>query len=378
MLCVRQHTNTLKSLIGSMFLLATLSACTEPTAEPQPSPIIHQTASLELSQQSEFSIERSFVGSVFAQQNASVGFELAGKISEIYINEGDRVQQGQTLAQLDTELLLIERDELKAQISQTDADLGLVFTNLKRLNSLKTKGYTSEQSVDELEFKKKSLYANKKRLNASLHANQTKIKKSTLLAPFDAIVGEKMVAEGQVVSTGLATFKLLQRGVNEVKVGVPVRLLAQLEQDTQQKVAIAGTRYPVALLTKGAQVDPITRTVQLRFSLPEGARVVAGQLAYLYLQETHQQDGYWIPLTALTDGIRGLWNVYVLKDSGENIYTLESRDVQIAYATRDSAYVYGALEQGERIIAMGMHRLVPGQRVKTHDWQRDKTARAAQ
>jgi len=54
---------------------------------------------------SSYQVERQFVGQVVAKQRADIGFELAGKISKIFVDEGDHVSQGEILMQLDTELL---------------------------------------------------------------------------------------------------------------------------------------------------------------------------------------------------------------------------------------------------------------------------------
>ncbi|MCE2573558.1 efflux RND transporter periplasmic adaptor subunit [Motilimonas eburnea] len=332
---------------------------------------LHHTESIILKQQTGFTIDRQFVGSVFAKQNANIGFELAGKIADLVANTGERVTKGSVLASLDTELLQIERDELYAQLAQTDADIVLVKANLNRLNSLQKKGYTSDQSVDELKAKQKSLFANKARINASLAANQTRIEKSQLIAPFDAQVGQRLVSQGQVVSAGSPVFELLQLSDQEVRIGLPVRLIDKLDHSLNQHThaTIAGQTVPVSLITKGASVDPATRTVQLRFAIDDNFSFIPGQLAYLNLVEQQPQSGFWVPLSALTDGLRGTWNVFVLVQQEEQAWQIERRDVRVAHANQDAAFIYGAIQDQERIIATGLHKFVPGQHVTTQTSQ---------
>jgi hypothetical protein len=72
-----------------------------------------------------------------------------------------------------------------------------------------------------------------------------------------------------------------------------------------------------------------------------------------------------VPLSALTDGLRGLWNIYPLQPQAEpGLYKLQSRDVQVLHATATDAFVTGALADGERVLSTGLQRLVPGQIVK--------------
>ncbi|MGY5450965.1 efflux RND transporter periplasmic adaptor subunit [Agarivorans sp. MS3-6] len=310
-----------------------------------------------------YSVERQFVGQVIAKQRADIGFELAGKISQIFVDEGERVEQGDILMQLDTELLEIEFIDLQAQLQQLAADASLVKANLKRVQSLKTEGYASEQSVDELIAQQKSLRANKARIDASIKANRTRIEKSTLLAPYSGIIDSRTVSEGAVIGASQPVLTVLQLGANEIKVGVPVRLLEHVDMLTPKSVTVAKRDYSVDLVASGGQVDPATRTVQLRFALPENDRLISGQLAYLNVIERVNEPGYWIPVSAITDGVRGLWNIYAIVAKDDGHYELERRDVSVRYATEDKAFVRGALKPGEAIVATGMHRYVPGQTV---------------
>ncbi|WP_246611927.1 efflux RND transporter periplasmic adaptor subunit [Agarivorans aestuarii] len=311
----------------------------------------------------DYAVERQFVGQVIAKQRADIGFELAGKISKIFVDEGERVIQGDVLMQLDTELLEIEYIDLQAQLQQLAADAALVQANLKRVKSLKSDGYASAQSVDELVAQQKSLKANKARIDASIKANRTRIEKSTLLAPYNGIIDKRTVSEGAVVGASQPVLTVLQQGANEVKVGVPVRLLEQVDMVTPKSVTVAKRHYSVDLVAAGGQVDPVTRTVQLRFALPDNDSLVSGQLAYLNVVETVKEPGYWVPVSAITDGVRGLWNVYAIVAQSDGSFKLERRDVSVRYATEEQAFVRGALQAGEAIVATGMHRYVPGQTV---------------
>ncbi len=327
----------------------------------------HQAQSDVLQQQNSYSVVRKFVGKVQAKQNANIGFEQAGKVAILYVDEGDVVKKGAILAQQDVELLTIERDEMQARMTQTRADLILVKANLKRIRALKKRSFSSQQNLEELEARQQGLLSTKQRIDAGLHSLTVKIEKSTLLAPFDAVVSKRFISSGEVIAAGTSALNILQIGQDEVKVGVPTALLSQLQLDQTLAVTIGEQTHQVKLLTKGLDVDQVTRTVQLRFKLiGDEHQVINGQLAYLHLPQQYQAAGYWVPMTALTDGIRGLWNVYTLKADGQNdIFTLQSRNVQILYATKDAAYISGAMNDGERYLTAGLHRLVPGQQVKT-------------
>ncbi|ANG63593.1 efflux transporter periplasmic adaptor subunit [Marinobacterium aestuarii] len=359
-----------QALRGLLFLagtglVATLAGCADSDATQAAPANYHVARSQVLQQQPGYALRRTFIGKVQARQSASIGFEQSGKVAKLLADEGETVLKGAVLAEQDTELLHIERQELQAQLQQTQADLALVQANLKRLNSLNKRGFSSEQSLDELQARQKGLQATRARVHASLAASQLRIDKSTLRAPYSAQISRRLTDEGEVVGAGSPAFTLLQSGPAEVHVGVPVDMLEQLHAQQQLDVRLGTRQLSARLLTKGFDVDPITRTVSLRLELPAGALSVNGELAYLALEQSFQQPGYWVPLSALTDGLRGLWNIYSLEPQAEaGLYELQSRDVQVLHATATDAYVTGALADGERVLSAGLQRLVPGQIVK--------------
>ncbi|UTW12554.1 efflux RND transporter periplasmic adaptor subunit [Marinobacterium rhizophilum] len=357
----------LRRLLGAglVVLAAGLTGCSDSDAGAAQAEHYQVAQSLVLAQQPGYALTRTFVGKVQARQSASIGFEQSGKVASLQFDEGEQVAQGAILARQDTELLQIERQELQAQLQQTEADLALVQANLKRLNALNKRGYTSEQSLDELQARQKVLQATRARVQASLMANQLRIDKSSLRAPYSARISRRLVDQGEVVGAGSPAFTLLQGGPAEVRVGVPVDMLAQLQARQQLSVRVGMQQLQARLLTKGFDVDAVTRTVPLRLELPADVTLVHGQLAYLSLQQNFVQPGYWIPLSALTDGLRGLWNVYSLQPQGDaGLYQLHSRNVQVLHATATDAFVTGALGDGERVLSTGLQRLVPGQVVR--------------
>ena len=365
--------------LSILLIPLTLQACSDVVAnEAQVASQYLQASSEQLVPQDAYQIENKFVGKVIAKQDANVGFEFSGIIKTLHAIEGQQVTKGQLLAELDTKLLLIERTKLEAQLQQAEAEFDLIEANLKRLSSLISRGFTSEQNIDELSSQKRVIAAKIRSTLSALDASQYHIDKSKLLAPFDGIVSSRQIAEGEVVTAGSAAFRLLQTGASEVTVGVPASFIPQL-QGKEHQVEIAGVNYPARLLSMGNEVDKVTRTISLRFTLMNSTPVYNGQLAYLTLSQTYQEPGYWIPLSAITDGVRGMWNIYTLEHdrlqqdlddhSSDEVFQLKSTTVTILHATETAAYVQGDLKNNQAYVNTGIHRFVPGQKVRVNHQQ---------
>ncbi len=361
--------------LSIVLTMITLQACSEVVADETPVASQYlQASSEQLTQQDSYQVENKFVGKVIAKQDANLGFEFAGIIKTLHVIEGQQVVKGQLLAELNTQLLLIERAQLEAQLQQAEAEFDLIEANLSRLSSLSKRGFTSEQNMDELTSQKRIITANINSTLSALEASQYRIDKSKLLAPFDGIVSSRQIAQGEVIAVGTTAFRLLQTGDSEVTVGVPAGFIKQL-QGKDYQLEIAGVNYPATLLSMGNEVDTVTRTISLRFALANNSPVYNGQLAYLALSQEYQQPGYWVPLSAITDGVRGMWNIYTLEENlgfrdletnmagSSALFKLKSTTVTVLHATEKTAYVQGDLKDNQAYVKTGIHRFVPGQMV---------------
>ncbi|MEZ9936822.1 efflux RND transporter periplasmic adaptor subunit [Vibrio breoganii] len=344
-------------VVSLLSLSVAISGCFDSKAQQEE---YVQTVSVQtytLQQSEQYQVEREYVGTVQAGQKARLGFEFAGKVSSILVDVGDKVDSGTPLITLDTQLLETEARQLRAQRNEIRAQLNLVDANLKRQQSLKSKGFSAEAEIDALNSQKGVLQANTVRLNAVIQANSLKQTKSTIKAPYSGTVSRRHVSLGDVVNAGSPTLTLLSENDKEAFIGIPTIQLRKVSQISDPKIRIGKNQYDAKLINPGGTVDLNSRSIGLRYLLPDTARVLDGQLAYLTYTENIPEAGFWIPNTALTDGIRGVWNVFVLTQ--DNV--IERRSIQVLFADNEQAYVAGAISEGERIVENGLHRVVPGQ-----------------
>lgn len=308
-----------------------------------------------------YSVTREFVGTVYASQRANLGFEFGGKIEAIFVDIGDSVQQGEPMIKLDTQLLNTEAQLLNAQLEQLDAQIELVNNNLRRQRKLKDKGFSADAEIDSLTSQRDALLANIRQGNASLAANQLRKDKSTIYAPYTGKINQRFISIGDVVNLGDPTLTLLNLP-KEARIGVPVKYLSEIIESTQLTLRVGDALFNTQILNPSPSIDTRARTVMLRLSLPENADVLNGELAYLKYDLQISETGFWMPLTGLTDGLRGTWNVYaVIEENGKHLVT--RRSVQILYTDDKNAFVSGAIKNTDNVVTEGIHRIVSGQQV---------------
>ena len=112
-------------------------------------------------------------------------------------------------------------------------------------------------------------------------------------------------------------------------------------------------------------VDTRTRSVTAVFDVEGQAQ--AGQVARLRLEQSIDTEGFWVPTSALAEGRRGLWSVYVLEADEYGTYTIAPHAVETVRIDSGRAFVRGAVDDGAVILQSGLDRITPGQRVRIGD-----------
>lgn len=354
----RRYTQTV-TLLSAVALLLLLAACE--SDDTSVAPYYHQVIAQPLDEQPDYRIERFFVGQVEARQRAELGFELPGTIAEVLVDEGDLVAAGQLLGRLDDALLRAEIDEINAQSDDLGAQLVLARLNLKRQQELIRQGFAAEQRIDELHAEISSISARLKRQQALLQSANTRLAKHNLVAPYAGEIAIRYADAGGIAVAGQAVVQLLEQGIAEARIGVPARLAASLRPGDHVQVLAASRLLSASVLAVASNIDAITRTSSVRLAMPPDEGIVDGEMVYLRLYEKVDQAGYWVPDTALSAGVRGLWNLFVLVPTEQSdIYLIERRSIELQHMAEGKAFVSGSVRSGELALAVGLHRVSPG------------------
>ena len=348
--------------LASLLSLLVVAGCqvnSEETGE-----IIYQpVAAVRVTAQPGYQLNRSFTGIIRPAQRADIAFEFSGTVENILVNEGDKIVAGGLIAKLDTALLEIERRQLQAQLLEAHANLRLTDANLSRQTSLESDGYSSRQRRDELEAERDSVDARIQQLQAMLDGNQVRLDRAHLYAPFSGVIGERFLEQGSAAAPGVPVVRVLETGRLEAHIGVPRQLAGELHTGDSVSLLVGGEKVEGKVLAVGAELKTRSHTVMTRIGL-ELEGTLAGSLVELQLADQIGNSGFTIPQSALSASMRGLWRVYVLRPEGEELFRVESRDLQLRYADDKEAFVEGGLRDGDLLVANGVHRVVPRQIVR--------------
>lgn len=336
---------------------------------PPPAALAVDTLSVEPREQ--FTMRRLFTGRVQARRSSVLGFEAGGRLAAVTVDVGDRVDRGAVLARRDTALLAARQAELEAALAEAQARLALAEATYRRMRDIVDDGGVSRQGLDEAREDRRAAAAAVTLVEQRVASLAVEIDQATLRAPFSGRVIARLADEGRVLAAGDPVIDLQEDATPEIRVGVAgvavERLVPGEHYLLQWRDRPVAARLRTVLPLRAA----LARTVEALFDPVEAAPAMRpGDLVSLTVELPVDQAGAWLPLSALTEGERGLWSVFVAQplDGGPDplgaTHRVARRSVELVYQTGRRAYVRGALVGGEHVVSDGVQRVVPGQGVR--------------
>ncbi len=325
---------------------------------PDPLPVATVRAEL----QTAYDIVERFAGRLEPARQTTIAFERSGLVTEVMADEGERVEAGEVIARMDTDLLRAERDRLSAQMAQVSANLELANLTAERQRALQRQGHASVQRYDEARLSVVAFEAELTSIEAAIRSLDIDMEKSAIRSPFPGIVASRHVDEGAVVSAGTPVMEILESDRPQARIGVSPEVAAALADGTPFTLSAQGTPLSASISAVRADLATGTRTVTVLLDVEGPMTLPFGEVADLAVTRTVATPGYWLPLDSLTEGQRGLWSVYVAAPADEGLAIVREA-VEIVHVTEDRVFVQGTLQNGAEVVIGGSRRVIPGQPV---------------
>lgn len=307
-----------------------------------------------------YTVTRRFTGQVEAAARTDLGFELGGRITDVLVEEGDVVARGAVLARLDTSALIPERAALEAELAALAADAELARLTLARNDALTERGFRSVAAQDDARLTLARAEAGMAAVQARLAGIDVRLEKSVLTAPYAARIGARLADPGQTAAAGQTVLVLFDANPARARVGLPTDLVTGLAVGDTVTLVLGGVELVATLLQIRPDLDPNTRSRSVVVTLPEEVDPVLGDTVTLLLTQTVEDPGFWAPLSALREGVRGSWSVMAVEATALGDRTLPAA-VEVIHSDGARVFLRGDLPTGARIVAEAPDRVAPGQ-----------------
>ena len=343
---------------GGTQLLASRAAARQ---GPPPAPPITVNAE-PVVLRSHHEVAVTFTGRLEAPRRVELGFEAGGTLAEIKVEEGDAVPAGAVLARLDIRALQAERAGQVAALAVLDARIELAELNVARAQMLVDREFISTQRADEARLGLAEVRAERLRVEAAILALDVALDKAMLRAPFAARIGARLFDEGARIGPGQPVLTAFEGGAPLFRAGLPPELAAALPPGRAVTLDLGNGSLPAKVKHRRSDIDLATRTIPILFEVPGAAGLAEGTLGRLTLTRRVPGEGAWLPRAALSEGVRGLWTVFLVVERPEGLVTRREA-VELLHAETDRVFVRGAFPPESRVVLSGPHRLADGQPV---------------
>jgi RND family efflux transporter MFP subunit len=292
-------------------------------------------------------------GTVHADRDVTVAAEESGRVIEVLVEKGARVEEGAPLVRLDAELL-------EAQVDQAAAAASLAEETWQRRKRL----WEEDGVGSELAYLQAR--ADAEQTAATLRNLRERLARTVIRAPFAGSVEDRMVEVGSLVATGTPVVRVVDVTPLEVVAGVPERYAPDVRPG-----AVVTVRFDVfpdetfegRVRFVGSTVDARSRTFPVEVTLPNRSGLVKPEMvANVSVERRALDDVLVVPQDAVVRVENGFVVFVVAGPEGEE--RAEARPVTIRASQANRVAIEGDVEAGERLVVTGQQTLAAGDRVR--------------
>jgi RND family efflux transporter MFP subunit len=282
-------------------------------------------------------------GSVEPVHWARVGPAVRARITEVLVDEGARVTEGQPMARLDNREAVhrAEETEARARFAQED---------LARIRTLVTRDIASRAALDRAE-------AEARAVRAVAEAAQRRLDDYIVRAPADGVVLRRDAEVGEVVDTPASLFWIGEPRPLRVTAEVDEEDIAQVREG--QRVLLRADAFSGLVLT--ATVGQITpkgdatrKAYRVRLLLPDDTPLLIGMTVEANIVLRQADDAVLVPPAAVRDG-----RVFVVQQE-----TVQPRPVELGVQGPRAVEILRGLRRGEAVVLDPPAGLAAGQAVR--------------
>jgi len=307
-------------------------------------PVTVEAAKVELARLSD---DTQAVGSLRSRRGVVLRPEVSGRITQLNFTDGQRVRKGQVLVQFDDQLPL-------AQVQQSQAELSIAQANQKRNQELVAQNFISQRSLDESA-------ANLQVAEAKLSLAKATAARLKIIAPFDGMVGIRLVNVGDYLKDGadivniedieaiFVDFRLPERFQNKVKRGQT----AMLDID-----ALPGRKYTAQIQAIDPLIDANGRSIGIRGCIDNRQlQLRPGMFARVNTVFGVRDNARVVPEEAIVPQGARQFVIKLLEGPNEQTRTTKRVEVKVGLRTPGKVEILEGLEAGDVVVATGQQRV---------------------
>lgn len=294
-----------------------------------------------------------YSATVISRDDAKLAGEPAGRITWV-AEVGDRFKKGEMVAKLDDVFIQQQVIEEQSIIQSEKAKLTLHSKEVKRFTKLLLSNSVARSQLDQAISDQSVARSNIATAKARLAQADERLKRTSILAPFDGVVSERLLQTGEWANDGATIARLVNTNNLEIQTHIPASTLkfvtigTSLTYTNGKSTGIGKVR---ALVPVGGDVS---RLYELRISVTDTTLNV-GNLVRVAIPTAHAHEAILVPRDALVLRREG---IYVFRINEQSV--AERINVETGVAEMDKIEVIGAIQANDHVVTRGGENLRPG------------------
>ncbi|KAB2698149.1 efflux RND transporter periplasmic adaptor subunit [Brucella haematophila] len=295
----------------------------------------------------------SAVGSLRAKESVTLSSEIGGRVDKILFQEGQRVDAGTLLFQLDTSIL-------NASVQSARAANILAQSTFERTEALSKRGISATQALEEAQ-------ANLRNTEAALALAEAQLAQTSIKAPFDGVVGLRSVSVGAYVTAGTTNLaKLDQIDPLVAEFTLPEVALANISP--QQNVSVVADALPDQpfqgqVYAIEPSVDETGRSIRMRALIANpDLKLRPGLFVRVNVTTGTKADAMLVPESAIVPSGE-TQTVYRINTDD----TVEVVTVTLGQRLEGMVEIVTGLDKEARVVTAGQQKLRTGTKVRVQE-----------
>jgi multidrug efflux system membrane fusion protein len=313
------------------------------------------------------------LGTVQAFNTVTVRSRVDGQLKKLSLKEGQDVQAGELLAQIDPDPFRTQVEQFEAKKAQDEAQLRFARVELKRNADLLTQKIVSQEVYDTQKAQVDQLEALVKSDQAAIDNARVQLDYTTIEAPISGRTGIRFVDEGNIIHSGDSNGIVILTQLKPISVvfTLPEQSLREIQhQQAQAPMAVVALdRDNTTQLDEGQlavfdnQIDTTTGTIRLKATFPNvNLKLWPGQFVNARLLLAVRTNGIVVPASVVQRGPEGAYAFIVNNDM-----SVKMAPLKVGQIDQGQALIESGLTAGQRVVVDGQYKLQPGSKVKAAD-----------
>jgi len=313
-------------------------------------------------------IEITVIGSAEPYSTVAIRSQITGQLTAVNFKEGDIVQKGQILFELDRRPLEAALEQSQANLQRDMAQAANAEVQATRFQQLVDRGISPREQADTAKTSVVALNATVEADRAALENAKIQLQYATIAAPLTGRTGALMVHQGNLVRANDLTPLVTINEVAPISVAfsIPEARLTELRRYMSRgSLIVAATPQGSDVSSNGRitfidnSVDQNTGTIRVKGTFPnQDGRLWPGQFVNVVVTLTTDRAAIVVPSVAVQAGQQGSYVFAVKQDQ-----TVEMRPVTVSRIRGTDSVIESGVTPGETVVTDGHLRLVPGGRI---------------